>query len=104
MRPVETRAQHVAGSSNAVCLRGSLQSLELQDERHAYHLLSSGNCRCGVNGQRSSPEERQARPLVERGMAYRCYLSPAELAAARADAERERRPFRLTSPWRDRES
>ncbi len=42
-----------------------------------------------------------AMDLLESGHAYRCYMSSEELAAARADAERERRPFRLESPWRD---
>ncbi|MES2338664.1 MAG: glutamate--tRNA ligase [Pseudomonadota bacterium] len=39
--------------------------------------------------------------LVARGGAYRCYMTQGELAAARAAAEAERRPFRLNSPWRD---
>ncbi|WP_294299144.1 glutamate--tRNA ligase [uncultured Sphingomonas sp.] len=39
--------------------------------------------------------------LIARGGAYRCYMTQAELAAARAAAEAERRPFRLNSPWRD---
>jgi glutamyl-tRNA synthetase len=42
-----------------------------------------------------------ANELVARGQAYRCYMTQEELAAARAEAERERRPFRLASPWRD---
>jgi len=39
--------------------------------------------------------------LIARGGAYRCYMTQAELAAARAAAEAERRPFRLNSPWRN---
>ncbi len=39
--------------------------------------------------------------MLARGQAYRCYMTQAELAAGRAAAEAERRPFRLTSPWRD---
>lgn len=42
-----------------------------------------------------------AHELLQRGDAYRCYMSSEELAAARADAERERRPFRINSVWRD---
>ena len=42
-----------------------------------------------------------ANEMLAHGHAYRCYMSQAELAAARAEAERERRPFRLSSPWRD---
>ncbi|HEX5183075.1 MAG TPA: glutamate--tRNA ligase [Allosphingosinicella sp.] len=43
-----------------------------------------------------------AHELLAKGEAYRCYMNQEELAAARAAAERERRPFRLESPWRDR--
>jgi glutamyl-tRNA synthetase len=42
-----------------------------------------------------------AEELLARGAAYRCYMSAEELAAARAAAERDRRPFRLESRWRD---
>ncbi|MBA2466370.1 MAG: glutamate--tRNA ligase [Sphingomonas sp.] len=39
--------------------------------------------------------------LIERGAAYRCFLTPEELKARREAAQAERRPFRLTSEWRD---
>ncbi len=42
-----------------------------------------------------------ARDLLAKGRAYRCYMTQEELAAARAAAQAERRPFRLESPWRD---
>ena len=42
-----------------------------------------------------------AHRLVERGAGYRCYLTPEELAEQREAAQRERRPFRIDSPWRD---
>ncbi len=42
-----------------------------------------------------------AHELLARGHAYRCHLSQQELAAARAEAEAARRPFRIDSPWRD---
>jgi glutamyl-tRNA synthetase len=42
-----------------------------------------------------------AHRLVERGKAYRCYLSQEELAQQREVAQRERRPFRIDSPWRE---
>ncbi len=42
-----------------------------------------------------------AHELLARGAAYRCYMTQEELAAARADAERERRPFKVNSRWRD---
>jgi glutamyl-tRNA synthetase len=42
-----------------------------------------------------------AHQMLASGHAYRCYMSQEELAAARAEAEHERRPFRLNSAWRD---
>lgn len=43
-----------------------------------------------------------AHQLLERGHAYRCWMSQEELAAQREKAQAERRPFRIESPWRDR--
>ncbi len=42
-----------------------------------------------------------AHKLLERGHAYRCYMTQEELAAQRDKAQTERRPFRIESPWRD---
>jgi glutamyl-tRNA synthetase len=42
-----------------------------------------------------------AHRMLERGQAYRCYMSQEELAAQREEAQRLRRPFRINSPWRD---
>jgi glutamyl-tRNA synthetase len=42
-----------------------------------------------------------AHRLIERGAAYRCYMTQEELAAQREKAAAERRPFRINSPWRD---
>jgi glutamyl-tRNA synthetase len=42
-----------------------------------------------------------AHELIERGAAYRCYLTPEELKERREKAQAERRPFRLESEWRD---
>jgi glutamyl-tRNA synthetase len=42
-----------------------------------------------------------AHRLLERGQAYRCYMTQDELAAQREQARNERRPFRINSPWRD---
>ena len=42
-----------------------------------------------------------AHKLLDRGAAYRCYMTQEELAAQRELAARERRPFRIDSPWRD---
>lgn len=44
-----------------------------------------------------------ARSLLASGDAYYCYLTQDELAEMRAKAQAERRPFRLESPWRDRD-
>ena len=41
--------------------------------------------------------------LLAAGKAYRCYLTPDELAAMRAKAEAEKRPLVIESPWRDRD-
>jgi len=43
-----------------------------------------------------------ANELLARGAAYRCYLTPEELAARREKAREERKPFRIESEWRDR--
>jgi glutamyl-tRNA synthetase len=43
-----------------------------------------------------------AHKMLDRGHAYRCYMTQEELAAQREAAQRERRPFRIHSPWRDR--
>jgi len=42
-----------------------------------------------------------ARRLVEKGAAYRCWMTQEELAAQREKAAAERRPFRIASPWRE---
>jgi glutamyl-tRNA synthetase len=42
-----------------------------------------------------------AEELLARGHAYRCWMSQEELAAQRARAQAERRPFRTDSIWRD---
>ena len=42
-----------------------------------------------------------AHELLERGAAYRCWMSQDELKAQREKAQAERRPFRIESPWRD---
>ncbi len=50
---------------------------------------------------RSERHAEVARQLLEAGHAYRCYLTPEELAARREKAQAERRPFRIDSEWRD---
>ncbi|MGE3397498.1 MAG: glutamate--tRNA ligase [Sphingomonas sp.] len=44
-----------------------------------------------------------AHDLLARGAAYRCWLSQEDLAAQRETARAEKRPFRIESPWRDRD-
>ena len=39
--------------------------------------------------------------MLERGHAYKCYMSAEELAAGREKAQAERRPYRVESAWRD---
>jgi glutamyl-tRNA synthetase len=43
-----------------------------------------------------------AHKMLDRGHAYRCFMTQDELAAERAKAQEERRPFRIRSPWRER--
>ena len=42
-----------------------------------------------------------AHRLLERGHAYRCWMSQEELSLQRERAQKERRPFRIDSRWRD---
>nr|WP_275230297.1 glutamate--tRNA ligase [Novosphingobium album (ex Liu et al. 2023)] len=50
---------------------------------------------------RSDRHAEVARTLLDAGHAYRCYLTPEELAERRQKAQDERRPFRIESEWRD---
>ena len=50
---------------------------------------------------RSNRHAEVARKLLDSGHAYRCYLTADELAERRAQAQAERRPFRIDSEWRD---
>ncbi|MDB5677566.1 glutamate--tRNA ligase [Sphingomonas bacterium] len=43
-----------------------------------------------------------AMEMVEKGAAYRCYLTQDELARMRAEAEAAKKPLRIRSPWRDK--
>ena len=52
--------------------------------------------------ERAARHADVAHALLEAGHAYRCYLTPEELAQRRATAQADRRPFRLTSEWRER--
>jgi glutamyl-tRNA synthetase len=50
---------------------------------------------------RSARHAEVAQALLDAGHAYRCYLTPEELAARREKAQAERRPFKIDSEWRD---
>ncbi|MFM5955050.1 MAG: glutamate--tRNA ligase [Novosphingobium sp.] len=50
---------------------------------------------------RSDRHAAIAHELMDKGHAYRCYLTPEELQARREAAQAERRTFRLVSEWRD---
>ena len=42
-----------------------------------------------------------AHKMLDRGHAYRCYMTQEDLGQQRELAAKERRPFRISSPWRD---
>lgn len=50
---------------------------------------------------RANRHAEVAEQLLNSGHAYRCWLTPEELAEMRAQAQAERRPFRIHSPWRE---
>jgi glutamyl-tRNA synthetase len=50
---------------------------------------------------RSARHAEVAHALLASGAAYRCYLTPEELAERRAAAQAERRTYRIDSEWRD---
>ncbi len=52
---------------------------------------------------RADRHKEVAESLLADGNAYRCYLTQEELAAMREAAEKEKRPFRVVSPWRDKD-
>jgi len=45
-----------------------------------------------------------AKELLAKGQAYKCFLSAQELTEMRAKAEALKQPFRVQSPWRDRDA
>ena len=44
-----------------------------------------------------------ANDMLARSEAYKCFLTSEELGDMRAKADEEKRPFKLQSPWRDRD-
>lgn len=51
---------------------------------------------------RAARHAEVAQAMLEKGAAYRCYLTQDELAAMRAEAEAAKKPLRIRSPWRNR--
>jgi glutamyl-tRNA synthetase len=52
---------------------------------------------------RAERHREVALALLARGNAYRCYLTAAEIDEMRRQAEAEKRPLTIRSPWRDRD-
>ncbi|WP_072391252.1 glutamate--tRNA ligase [Hyphomicrobium sp. CS1GBMeth3] len=52
---------------------------------------------------RADRHREVAEALLASGNAYRCYMTPAEIDTMRKEAEAEKRPFTVLSPWRDRD-
>jgi glutamyl-tRNA synthetase len=52
---------------------------------------------------RADRHREVALALLERGGAYRCYLTAAEIDQMRKDAEAAKQPLTIRSPWRDRD-
>ncbi|QKS00705.1 glutamate--tRNA ligase [Sphingomonas sp. CL5.1] len=52
--------------------------------------------------ERAARHVEVAEAMVAGGNAYRCYLTPDELARMRAEAEAAKKPLRIRSPWRDK--
>ena len=83
---------------------------KVRSTREAIDAILDGLSWLGIEGDgeayfQSQFEKRHAEvahQLLEKGAAYRCYLTPAELAERRDKSQAERRPFRIESEWRDR--
>ena len=43
-----------------------------------------------------------AEAMIAAGAAYRCYMTPEEIDAMRAEAQAKKQPLRIRSPWRER--
>ncbi len=53
---------------------------------------------------RAARHAEVARAMVAHGHAYRCFLTSEELDAMRAEAQAAKKPLRIRSPWRERDS
>lgn len=56
-----------------------------------------------MQSTRAARHVEVARQMLESGHAYRCYLTPEELEAMRAEAKAAGRDLHIRSPWRDRD-
>jgi glutamyl-tRNA synthetase len=52
---------------------------------------------------RAQHHRQVAEDMLARGHAYRCWLTPQELDKMREDAQAEKRPLTIRSPWRERD-
>ncbi|MEO5867885.1 MAG: glutamate--tRNA ligase [Sphingomonas sp.] len=52
--------------------------------------------------ERADRHATVAHQMVAAGHAYRCYMTPEEIYAMRAEATAAKKPLRIRSPWRDR--
>ena len=52
--------------------------------------------------ERAGRHAEVAQQMIAGGHAYRCYLTQDELSAMRAEAQANKQPLRIRSPWRDR--
>lgn len=53
---------------------------------------------------RAARHAEVAEAMIAAGAAYRCYMTPEEIEAMRAEAQLKKQPLRIRSPWRDREN
>lgn len=51
---------------------------------------------------RAARHAEVAHAMLESGHAYRCWMTPEEIAAQREAAQAAKQPYRIRSPWRDR--
>ncbi|NIJ08664.1 glutamyl-tRNA synthetase [Sphingomonas vulcanisoli] len=51
---------------------------------------------------RAARHAEVAQALLDKGAAYRCWMTPEELSAQREAAQAAKRPYKVQSPWRDR--
>jgi glutamyl-tRNA synthetase len=83
---------------------------KVRSTKEAIDAILDGLGWLGISGDgepyfQSQFEKRHAEvayQLLEKGAAYRCYMTQQELAEARERSQTERRPFRINSPWRER--